>query len=696
VERGGQVGEARLEGLVVDDRGAPVPGARVSIGRASIGSEPRDLPAVTTDEAGRFAVDGLAPETVRIDARRDELYLEGARVRVRAGRAPVVLRMRRGMTLTVRVVADGAPLAGAQIERGGDAIAVTGPDGAAEVRGVTAFFDHLTVRAEGRGAGSLAISGGSDPGGRLERTVVLAPGAPLGGTVVDADGHAVAGATVLVVEALVSATAEATSDASGRWRAGLLAAGTYRVQARAPGRARGPWNEVVLDGAAPAADVVVALGRGGRIRGEVVDERGAAVAGALCEANGGDDGDEELVARTDADGVFELTGVPAGSYEVLARTELRASRVEEIDVEEDEVATVRLVVEPSEVAGRVLRPDGSPVRGAEVGVRDDPRYGDVTDRDGQFELGALPPGRHVVEVAEDGRAAGSRRTRAGDTEVVIRCQAPATLTGRVLLAGQPMTWFAMLVAPCSRFSFVGEATGFHAEDGRFAFPVPQPGDLDVVLAGPGTARRSLTARVVPGQMVDLGDIELERGRTIRGRVVDADGRPAAGAIVTIGGDSEELDPIQRWFRCVFETITDADGRYVVEGVDPQRADGARRTPIAARLAGLGAAIAIELPDDDAIPDLVLAPVGGIDGEVGVAIESAVSTMSVLARRRGAAADVRFSRVAALGRFRFDDVPAGDYDLELVAPNGASGRAGAVVAVVAGERVRVTIALPAVT
>ena len=34
--------------------------------------------------------------------------------------------------------------------------------------------------------------------------------------------------------------------------------------------------------------------------------------------------------------------------------------------------------------------------------------------------------------------------------------------------------FGMLVGPCSRFSFVGEATGFHAEDGRFAFPVPQP------------------------------------------------------------------------------------------------------------------------------------------------------------------------------------------------------------------------------
>jgi len=688
------VSDVRLEGLVVDDRGEPVAGARVSIRRASIASEDRALPAVTTDEAGRFAVDGLAPETVRIDARRDELYLEGARVRVRAGRAPVVLRMRRGMTLTVRVIADGAPLAGARIERDGDTVALTGPDGAAEVLGVAAVFDLLTVRAEGRGAASLAISGGSDPGGRLERTVALAPGAPLGGTVVDADGRAVAGATVLVVDALVSATAEATSDASGRWRAGPLAAGTYRVHARAPGRARGPWQEVVLDGAAAAAEVVVALGRGGRIRGEVVDERGAAVAGALVEADGGDDGDDALVARADAGGAFELTGVPPGSVEVLARTELRASRVEEVDVADGEAAAVRLVVEPSEIAGRVLRPDGSPVRGAVVGVHDDPRYGDVTDQEGQFELGALPPGRHVVEVAEDGRAAGSRRTRAGDTEVVIRCQAPATLTGRVLLAGQPMTWFGMLVGPCSRFSFVGEATGFHAEDGRFAFPVPQPGDLDVVLAGPGTARRSLTARVVPGQVVDLGDIELERGRTIRGRVVDADGRPAAGATVTIGSDGAELDPIQRWFRCAFETITDADGRYAVEGVDPLRAEGARRTPIAARLAGLGAAIPIELPDDDAIPDLVLAPVGGIDGEVGVAIDSAASIMSVLARRRGTAADVRFSRVDALGRFRFDDVPAGDYDLELVAPEPAPGRADAVAAVVAGERVRVTIGLPA--
>ena len=62
----GALGGVRLEGIVVDDRGAPAAGARVSVRSGG-----RDLPAVTTDEAGRFAVDGLAPEAAWIDAQRD-------------------------------------------------------------------------------------------------------------------------------------------------------------------------------------------------------------------------------------------------------------------------------------------------------------------------------------------------------------------------------------------------------------------------------------------------------------------------------------------------------------------------------------------------------------------------------------------------------------------------------------------------
>lgn len=688
MERGGQVGGARLEGVVLDDRGAPAAGARVKIR-----SDGGDLPAVTTDEAGRFAVEGVAAEAARIDVRREDLYLEGARVRVRAGRSPVVLRMRRGMTLVVRVLADGAPIAGAAIVRGRDVVAATGPDGTAEVRGVAALFDAVTVTAPGRGAAILAISRASDPGGRLERTVTLPPGAPLGGVVVDADGQPVGGAEIRVVDVSTGGAFEATSDPSGRWRTGALAAGTYRVRAAAPGRARAPWRDVATDGAAPRDDLVVALGRGGRMRGEVVDETGAAVAGARVEADGEDEGDEWL-ARTDSTGSFELAGVVPGTYELLACTARRGSRAVEIEVAEGEVAAVRLVVEPSEVAGRVIRPDGSPVIGVEVGVRDDPRYGDVTDRDGQFELGALPPGRHVVEVTEEGRPAGSRRVRAGDAEVVITCQAPARLVGRALLGGRPMSWFGLQVGPSARLSFVGDATGFHAEDGRFSFPVPQPGDLDVVLAGPGAARRTLTTRVVPGQVVDLGDIELAPGRTIRGRVVDADGRPVAGATVTIGGDqAAELDPVQRWFRCAHQAVTDSDGRYAVEGVDPPRAGGAPRTSITARRAGVGAAIPSELPEEDAVPDLVLVPVGGIDGHITAAIEGGVSHMAVLARRRGSQADVRFSPVDAFGRFRFDDVPAGEHDLEVVAPRRTAGRPGVAVIVVAGERASVRIVLP---
>src|SRR3954453_7418546 len=96
------------------------------------------------------------------------------------------------------------------------------------------------------------------------------------------------------------------------------------------------------------------------------------------------------------------------------------------------------------IRGRVLaRPSDSPIRNARVRLEDVPEIAVAfTDREGQFELHAVPPGRHSLSVIKTGYAralSGDERlppividTAATDVAVVIDLEPAAAITGRVL------------------------------------------------------------------------------------------------------------------------------------------------------------------------------------------------------------------------------------------------------------------------
>ncbi len=180
------------------------------------------------------------------------------------------------------------------------------------------------------------------------------------------------------------------------------------------------------------------------------------------------------------------------------------------------------------VAGRVERPDGTPVAGAEVHLR--PTYflsdtgasplpqpkgqlrvrGDaVTGADGSFRFDSVFPGNYALE-ARDGEAARVRlsasvdgsRPRQNTLPMVLA--SPCLLRGRVSLPATAKGGAYVRVYGLDRAVRTDTA-------GRFTLPALPAGacDLRVTPASPSVSPRTLLGILLPpGGDVDLGDIAL--------------------------------------------------------------------------------------------------------------------------------------------------------------------------------------------
>lgn len=142
-----------------------------------------------------------------------------------------------------------------------------------------------------------------------------------------------------------------------------------------------------------------------------------------------------------------------------------------------------------------------------------------------------------------------------------------------------------------------------ANDGTFLIPGVWPRGFYVMFAGIGTdapTHRLLTATPGPGEVVDLGDVELPDAGVITGTVLDENGDPLAGALVRAADlpgalaaffPVERFDPkgavlvrearspihvveMPRWVEDAFEhvpiptTRSDAEGHFRLVGVIP--------------------------------------------------------------------------------------------------------------------------------
>lgn len=320
-------------GRVIDERGAPVAGAKVRLLGTPTGEQAIEKLETewTTDRDGAFrfhAADDAVFEAVRGTA-RGWATLDGdvaitRQLTIRIGEAAP-----RDATIAGRVVDEaGRPLADVLVradpedpsrketEVRATAFAVTGADGGFLLEGLDRGTYHLAAEADGRAPGGR----GGIAGGARGVTLVLDAGLPLAGIVTASDGAEVPAYTLLV-RAREGArrelvVARSIVDPGGRFEV-RVPAGEYELIAAASGWA--PSAPVVA--VAGTRDVKLLVTAGATLRGRVVAAAGGAgipYARIMREAFGGGASAQPANAGTvtRADGGFELTGLPPGPVSI--------------------------------------------------------------------------------------------------------------------------------------------------------------------------------------------------------------------------------------------------------------------------------------------------------------------------------------------------------------------------------------------
>ncbi|MBN1420698.1 MAG: sigma-70 family RNA polymerase sigma factor [Planctomycetes bacterium] len=467
------------------------------------------------------------------------------------------IRADPGIVLTVKVIdTKGMPIEGANVQG-----ASTDSSGEVRLSGLEPGSLRLRVRREGFAAKEEMLELASE---KVLHECVLDRGASLTARFVDPEGRP---------ENRVWTTLLDPSEGEpGPWfewgaRAMRMPKGTsgsdglVEVRGIPPGKTfllayRGPVSLPGIRQVAPLEDGEardlgeIAVDRGGVIRGAVRGESGkplewAAVALSRRDEDGrwwGTDFDREVV--TDAQGRFQVSGVPEGIYRLSASKLDHVQRSElEVPLGRGETRDVEIVLSRSvTLAGRITYEDDSPLRYATIwldhlGMPERADYSETVDRSGRFlfqELpadgpvrmtvvyGSLPPlevaeaaaadqlprlvrvphgADLVVEVQGDGASARAVR---GRVKVGLELPRPREAS-RTLAGGQAR--FSDL--PDGRVSITVEAEGFLS-------PEPQASDL---VAG-------MTQRITFGLIA-----KATQSLTVRVRAPS--GEPAPGAEVQL-------------------------------------------------------------------------------------------------------------------------------------------------------------------
>ncbi|HYC77637.1 MAG TPA: sigma-70 family RNA polymerase sigma factor [Planctomycetota bacterium] len=531
---------ARVRGRVVGPAGEPVPGATV---RSSAPAERAGwTDAATAAGDGAFEIRDVGPGPRNLFAHADGFGPSPVATSADPPADEVVLRLTPGGGGVDGLVVDdddGRPIARAELRLEVDADDATSPraapvaalrtrsdaEGRFRFRGAPLGAVRCWASAPGFAAwrGPLVVDGIAP----AVVTMRLVRSATVAGRVLDAAGAPVASAEVRDASggARRADDRRTWTDASGAFRLEGLAPGAVVLEATAPaakGRMRTGLS--AAPGAVVRRDLI--LEAAVPLRGRVVDDEGALVGGCVVTVRRATaDASPTSVAAIEADGGRFAVDVPDdGPFDVFAADRRAPGRpvaaVRSVAPGRDEIvlrvsATARAA---GVVRGTVRDASGAPIEGAEVDARRDGDDATATraDRDGAFEIAAVPPGVVRVAVRAPGfaprrlepRRLAPRETwdvgvvvleRPGDVEVA------ATLDDDVREADVRLRLVAEGGAFDERFQLHG---------GRGASPPLAAGRYRLHVAGVGVAESWTPVDVRTGVTTRLA-VRVRRGREVR-------------------------------------------------------------------------------------------------------------------------------------------------------------------------------------
>jgi hypothetical protein len=214
---------------------------------------------------------------------------------------------------------------------------------------------------------------------------------------------------------------------------------------------------------------------------------------------------------TDADGRFEIRGLRAGDYRLLADGERGTARGSLDKVATGADVSLRLTT-LTELAGTVTA-DGKPVTTFSVELRGPAqRLQRYRTTDGRFLMARIEPGPYTVEItAPEGNGSAEVTIVAGEKATVdIKLAASGKVIGTVVdatgapVAGRPIVAAAMAPGGATMVQIEGEPPRT-APDGHFELPV-KPGKHMLLVLGPDGPAARKEIDVAAGQTLDIGQL----------------------------------------------------------------------------------------------------------------------------------------------------------------------------------------------
>jgi protocatechuate 3,4-dioxygenase beta subunit len=241
--------------------------------------------------------------------------------------------------------------------------------------------------------------------------------------------------------------------------------------------------------------------------------------------------------------------------------------------------------EDSTIAGRVFDRDGKPVTGARVTFRGSDRPGSttvgacsrepvVTDEGGSFRWSAVKPGDYLMSVHAPGFVASELEVEAGQAGLVIRLRRSLAIRG-VVVDGEsrkPVMGIPVRAVAEGRLdlNLLGRQTET-AEDGSFTISGLDPGEYRVeVGTGHVEGRQDYSPLQFPSIAAGFEGLRIEvtRGLSIAGRIVDEQGRPVPRKYVKAepvrARVLDDKSPDGAFY--IRSTRTDDDGRFRLTGL----------------------------------------------------------------------------------------------------------------------------------
>ncbi|HYC88141.1 MAG TPA: carboxypeptidase-like regulatory domain-containing protein [Thermoanaerobaculia bacterium] len=560
-------------------------------------------PAATSAEDGSFVIARAPSKWTTLTARKDALTGQHAF----AGGKPLTVRVERSGVISGRVVdaKTKVPVAGASLMvvqsrrfqlANTSMMAITDAKGAYSIPAPAGTFMIMASHpAFETHSTDVTVTAGQP----VTRDVNLQQLARVTGVVVDEEGRPLAAARVSS-EAAASAdlgrmlmmrgdSSPVTSGSDGRFTVRVRGDSDVKLRAAKKGLPETSSDTLRLQPGERKSGVVLTVPSGVAVTGKVVDPDGKPLSGVAVGASEtpvGNDrmimrrffvgnmlGEEEDVVRTASDGTFTMR-LKEGTYDFSFKREgfaPKTVRAQNVAASGSQPVEAKLEV-AAEISGRVTR-GGVGVPDVMVGVFADSMTTAMTGPDGSFTLGGLAAGGTRVSFRKEEALINEMRTfTAPARDVNVELPLGGTIRGRVVEKGSTKAITSFQAGVSASRSGGGMMMmappllkSFNSEDGSFTLENVPIGAMNLIANATGYSSARLNVDVQEGKTVSDVVLELEPGVRLTGRVTGPNGAGLADASVNVQPSPTGAFAMSGSLR---RTTTDANGEYVLDGLDP--------------------------------------------------------------------------------------------------------------------------------